>query len=314
MPSDYAERALIINGRSLTVKESGASNGFPIFYAHGNPGSSGEIQFYQAQAKRQGFRLIAIDRPGFGDAPLITPYSLTDYGNDISSLADQLGFESYGVMGWSSGGPPSLAVAYRDPGRVRFVISADGYTNFGEFPDAEKALADLGRKGAQLSEKRPHLFSAVLSLSAWTEQYATPLYLLAANATLTENDRSVLENGQNQPIFNQVQQEALKQGPAGVKQDLETQWAPWEFSLDQIKPPVLVVQGLDDTFVPVSFARHLCQNLPRCELDLIPEQGHLAPLTDSVQDAMFRFARRALSGPPLLDTSLVDHAGIKTSR
>ncbi|MBK8974018.1 MAG: alpha/beta hydrolase [Hahellaceae bacterium] len=314
VPSDYSERSLIINGRSVSVKETGAPNGYPVFYAHGNPGSSSEIQFFQTQAKQQGFRLIAIDRPGFGDSPFITPYPLTDYGNDISSLADRLGIEDYGVMGWSSGGPPSLAAAYRDPRRVRFVISADGYTNFGEFPDAEKALAELGRKGAQVSEDKPRLFSAVLNLSAWTEQHVTPLYLLAANATLTESDRSILKNGQYQAIFNRVQQEALSQGAAGVKQDLETQWAPWEFTLDQITTPVLVIQGEADTFVPVSFAQHLCEKLPRCELHLIAEQGHLAPLTPAAQDAMFRFARKVLNGQALFDARLINHTGIETSR
>lgn len=286
---------LSLNNRRVALHEAGAPDGFPVFYAHGNPGSGLELAFFHQSALTHGFRLIAIDRPGFGASEFTAPYTLTQYAEDIETLAQQMGITRFGTLGWSSGGPPSLAVAYRAPGKVAFVISASGYTNFGEYPDAPAALAELGRPGAELSASRPGLFDAILKTAGWTEHNLPRLYARLALATMTTSDQAVLDAPERRSWFLAAQSAAVQQGIDGVRQDLEVQWQPWEFQLEDIVPPVMIIQGKTDTFVPWQFGEHLCQRLRQCELWLLEGQGHLAPLTAPVQDALFRFARRHVS-------------------
>jgi len=48
----------------------------------------------------------------------------------------------------------------------------------------------------------------------------------------------ILEDKQVAELFMRNQQEALQQGTEGAIQDLEVQWAPWSFCLEDIHVPV----------------------------------------------------------------------------
>ncbi|RIK15619.1 MAG: hypothetical protein DCC50_07575, partial [Acidobacteria bacterium] len=50
--------------------EHGAPLGVPALYLHGTPGSRVEARLLADAARRAGVRLIGVDRPGFGRAPL----------------------------------------------------------------------------------------------------------------------------------------------------------------------------------------------------------------------------------------------------
>jgi len=66
-----------------------------------------------------GFRLIAVDRPGYGDSTSPPAcYSYTAFVKDMEELADFLGLPKFCVAGHSSGGPYALATAALLPERV----------------------------------------------------------------------------------------------------------------------------------------------------------------------------------------------------
>ncbi len=64
--ADEASVFTLPDGRVLAYLEWGDDNGYPTFYFHGAPSSRLEGAFADGAAKRNGFRLIAVDRPGFG--------------------------------------------------------------------------------------------------------------------------------------------------------------------------------------------------------------------------------------------------------
>ena len=273
--------------RKVAWLERGDVNGFPVFYAHGNPGSRLELLFLDEKALEYGIRLIVLDRPGFGQSDYVPDYDLLDFASDIEKLADEKGIDQFGLIGWSSGGPPVLATAHQLPKRVKFAISVSGYTNFGEFDEAEALMKSYDLRGPELSEKRPRLFNQAVKLMRWTDLELPNFYMKMAEAEMTSSDRLILEDKQIAELFMRNQQEALEQGTEGAIQDLEVQWAPWSFSLKDIQVPVYIYQGKKDTFVPWKFGEHLGETIPGASLTLIPNAGHLIPLDPTFQDELF---------------------------
>jgi len=91
--------------RKLAWMASGDPAGFPVFFAHGCPGSRLEVAFLADQARNQGFRIIGFDRPGFGRSDFVDGYGLRSFAEDLNALADDLDIKKFGLIGWSSGGP-----------------------------------------------------------------------------------------------------------------------------------------------------------------------------------------------------------------
>ena len=53
-PSAPATQMISVRGHALAVAEAGDPAGFPLFYAHGNPGSRLELALLDADARRHG--------------------------------------------------------------------------------------------------------------------------------------------------------------------------------------------------------------------------------------------------------------------
>jgi len=280
------------DGRKIAWMERGDVNGFPVFYAHGNPGSRLELLFLDKKAQEYGIRLIVLERPGLGRSDYVSDYGLLDFAADLEKLADEKNIDQFGLIGWSSGGPPILATAHQFPERTKFAISISGYTNFGEFDKARELMKNYNLRGPELSEKRPQLFNQAVKLVRWTDLKLPNFYMKMAEAEMPSADRTILEDKQSAELFIRNQQEALKQGTEGAIQDLEVQWAPWSFSLKNIQVPVFIYQGKKDTFVPWEFGEHLANTIPSASLTLIPDAGHLIPLDPIFQDDIFKLVLR----------------------
>ena len=93
------------DGRTLGYADYGSSEGKPLFYFHGHPGSRFEAGFLAAQAAQVGVRLIGIDRPGMGLSTFKAGRRLLDWPDDVVELADSLHLDYFAVVGFSGGVP-----------------------------------------------------------------------------------------------------------------------------------------------------------------------------------------------------------------
>ena len=151
------EHYTLEDGRTLAYAEFGDPDGHPVFHAHGGPGSRLEGQIFHKAALRRGYRIIATDRPGMGESTYLLNRTLLDYPKDIAELADALGFEKFGVMGWSGGGAHTTVCGYLIPERLLFNLTFAGYTNFAELPGAKEYLrTKMDQISVGLSRKHPH--------------------------------------------------------------------------------------------------------------------------------------------------------------
>ena len=72
----------------------------------------------EVEAKRHSIRLIAFDRPGWGESDPLRGRRLSDWPRDIATAADRLGCARFNLVGVSGGAPFALACAAALPDRV----------------------------------------------------------------------------------------------------------------------------------------------------------------------------------------------------
>ncbi|NCD35334.1 MAG: alpha/beta hydrolase [Spartobacteria bacterium] len=282
------------DGRKLAYIEYGAPQGVPVFYAHGGPGSRLEGVFFHEAATQYGFRFIATDRPGMGDSTFLKNQRLLDYPSDICELANALGVDRFGVMGWSGGGAHTTVCSYAIPERLLFNITFAGYTNFAELPDAAKYLkTKMDQISVGLSQTHPKLFKLFFDMMGFSEKHMPKAYFDALMKDLTDSDREIARQEHFHDLFMLDQAEAFKQGANGVTVDAAVHYVDWGFKLKDITFPIHVFHGTKDTMVPFAYGEHLAENVPHCTLHPIQGEGHLFPYKHV--EEIFEFAEKEIN-------------------
>src|SRR6476659_1654760 len=105
--------------RQIGFAEFGDPQGRAVFWLHGTPGARRQIPMEaRVFAEQRQIRLIGVDRPGIGSS---TPYqydAVVAFADDLRTIADTLGIDTFEVIGLSGGGPYTLGCAAALPDRV----------------------------------------------------------------------------------------------------------------------------------------------------------------------------------------------------
>jgi pimeloyl-ACP methyl ester carboxylesterase len=83
--------------------------GKPVIYFHGTASSRLEILLLKEFAHTNKFKLIGIDRPGYGLSTFKARIGLREFAEDVNMLTDYLKLSRFSVLSWSGGGPFALA-------------------------------------------------------------------------------------------------------------------------------------------------------------------------------------------------------------
>jgi len=282
-------------GRALAYTDSGDPEGYPLIFGHGMPGSRLQGEFFHNQALRHHFRILTPDRPGIGSSDYQPGRRLLDYPNDIKQLADALSLERFSDFGWSSGSSRTLACCYSLSDRVDLGVCLSGYTNFSEYGGHQSLLEKTRWPGPRLARYSPGLVKLVARIVAWISRRHPGLYMREASKLVNPSDRDLLRLLLSGDTFRRDQMLCLESGGKAIATDLLTELENWGFSLKQVHTPILVFQGEEDAFVPVDYALHLAEHLPRAELTLMPGTGHLYPLDEDFQNRLFKRIRQGLA-------------------
>lgn len=275
------------DGRVLAFSDLGEPTGYPIVFGHGMPGSRLEGQFFHERGRRHGFRIITPDRPGIGGSDYQKHRNLLDYPDDIRQLVDALGIDRFIHVGWSSGGSRTIACAYALADRMDLGVCLSGYTNFSEFPGRHSFLEGTRWPGPKLARLSPALVRLAVRIVVRLSRHHPGLYMREAESLVSEEDRRLLHHFLKGETFRKDQLVCLASGGTAIATDLLTELEDWGFRLASVQVPILIYQGEDDPFVPVDYARHLAENLPSGDLTLMPDAGHLYPLSGEFQDRLF---------------------------
>jgi pimeloyl-ACP methyl ester carboxylesterase len=272
---DTEHRLTLADGRTLACLELGEPTGTPVIYFHGCPGSRLEARLTARAIGQMHVRLLAPDRPGFGDSTFQHGRTIGAGGDDIRQLADRFALERFAVIGVSGGGPHTLACAARLPKRVSRVALVGALAPIA----GQDFLADmipLHRLALAAGLRTPRLARIAVNLLARVIRRYPRSFSAHMLAQTSPADRDVLADAWYRTLMLDSTVEALRQGGRGVACELTLLAQPWDIRLAHIGTPTAIWQGMADNIVPASMARYLAGALAHSELHCLPEEGHLS--------------------------------------
>lgn len=279
-------------GRTIAFARYGASDGRPLYFCHGFPGSRLQAALVHEQARDAGVAVIAIDRPGFGASSLVPRRRILDWPRDLVVVADYLGHERFGVLGVSCGGPYALACAHELAARIEYVglLAGIGPTDVAALNRKQMRLL---RVMFALARIHPLLISPLLWLDRALFRWNAARAVESLAAMMTPPDRRLLRaNPQAHAQFAASLAEAYRQGIAGPLREAQLIARQGEFRLQDVTLPVHLYQGGCDRHVPVEMARHVVTQLAHGQLHLYPDEGHLSIVVNRFADCLRDFAAR----------------------
>ncbi|MFD1642547.1 alpha/beta fold hydrolase [Halohasta litorea] len=259
-----------VAGRTVAYAAYGDPAGRPAILLHGTPGSRRVGGLFAPAAAEQGVRLLAVDRPGYGDSEAWPERSLVDIGAVVAAVLDDAGVDRAGVIGFSGGGPHALAIAATHPDRVRSVDVISGATppSVGETPPPQRLLATM-------AAATPRLFGGLFGLQAWIADHVTPAVFLSQYT-----DRGV--DSFDARVVDQLADEfvaAVGGRRPGVATEFRLLAEEWGFEPRSLDHSVRLWHGQQDSNVPLAGVRQLSQQLPNSELTTL-NGDHLSTLLD----------------------------------
>jgi pimeloyl-ACP methyl ester carboxylesterase len=234
----YAE----LPGVKLWFTDTGGT-GTPIVLLHANTGTSASWEPQATAFSREGYRVIAFDRRGWGKS-LADPATGAQPGSvaaDLDALANHLKLDKFHLVGVAGGGFVSLDFAAWRPERLRSLVVA-------------------GSTG-QFDEKEMRDFTERVEIPGLRKQ-------AAVFREVGPSYRGVNPEGTKRWI--EIEEHAQQSG--APSQPLRT---PNTFAkLSTVSMPILVLAADADLLAPPALMRIWATHLRNYEWDTVPDSGH----------------------------------------
>ena len=282
-------------GRVLAYEESGDPHGKPVLLLHGTPGSRVGPRPRQARFYPQGVRLIAYDRPGFGESERCPGRAVADAAADVDDLADHLGIERFAVVGRSGGAPHALACAALLPERVTRVaalVACAPRDLMGE--RWYDGMAARNIEWYRVAEQGLAAYTAYVA-AEMNRSRANPASIMpTTHADVPKPDRDAAAEYGIKLALMDTYSEALHYGIGGWIDDNIALVNPWGFDPARLRAPVLLWHGAEDMFSPVTHSKWLERAIPGAQLELAAGRAHLGAI--EVLPSLFPWLTEDLQG------------------
>ena len=231
--------------------------------------------------------MVTHDRAGYGRSTRRHGRNLADAIEDVIAIADELGFDRFGVTGGSGGGPHSLACAALHPDRIVratcFVgvapygdtglehetwikgMDSENVKEFGMALEGEEALTEhleaLRRRLKSVSQKIHRRCSPTTTSANRIVRHSRGRSRSRSSASRRTNGRSTASGDGSTTT-------SPSRGPGAS-------------TFGDITVPVLVNYGSSDVLVPTAHGEWLAANVPGCIVK-VEDGGHLGldPVSD----------------------------------
>jgi len=235
------------------VREAGA--GPPLLLLHG-AGAGGDVFGLLAPRLVDHCRILIPDLRGHGrGGSLPGPLGAEAVAADLAPALDALGVESVHILGHSHGGAAAQAFARDHPDRVRSLVLVGAYT-IQRLSRWERAAGLLAPPIVEALGAGRLAWLIHRSRSAGGGRRLSPDAAAILAALVAENDAGRVA--------------------AALRAARPFDSRGW---LEKIQVPTLVVAGAADHVVSPEQARLLAAGIPRARLRVLPDGGHMLPLS-----------------------------------
>ena len=253
-PSPELGRSIRTGAFHTNVHDLGQGGGRPLLMIHGSgPGVSAYANWRLAMpVLSQARRVIAPDMVGFGftDRPAGIAYSMDVWVKQAIDLMDSMDLPQVDLVGNSFGGGLSLALAIRDPQRVRRLVLMGSVGV--PFP-ITKGLDDVWGYTPSIEAMRGLLDCFAYSRELVNDELAQLRYQASIRPGFQESFSAMF------PAPRQRWVDAM---------------ASTEASIRQLPHETLVLHGREDKVIPLSNALTLAQWIPKVQLHVFGHCGH----------------------------------------
>ena len=256
---------LNVDGQNIHLRIRG--EGEPIFLLHGSFASLHTWEVWQKELSPY-FMTIALDFPGHGltGPDELKRYSLEDYSVLVQQIAEKLSISKFHIAGNSMGGAVALEIASNRPDKVLTLalVNAAGAPN--------RRVRTLDADSIQSEEKSPWIIQMAKNpLISKVLLRCTPKFLFAMNMKEVYGDPKKLR----QETVDRYYELMLREGNRQATLDRLSQRRKNEFDFDRINMPTLILWGAKDSWIPVSHASSFQNAIPRANLVVFDEAGHV---------------------------------------
>jgi pimeloyl-ACP methyl ester carboxylesterase len=251
-----------------------------VCWLHGSPNIGSPPEPLFAAAEANGLRWVSYDRPGYGGSGPHDGRTVASAAGDVAAIADALGIGRFAVLGHSGGGPHALACAALLPERVIAAVSVSAPAPF----DADGLDWFAGWSPGIAAENLAAAGGRAALEAHWADAEPEDMSVFFTEAVIAAL-------GGSWSWLAGVAGQAIEQGGDGYLEDTLAGVRPWEFRLDAIRVPVLIMHGAKDKLVPVAHGEWLAARCPAAESRIVPDAGHITVL-DSAPEALTWLAAR----------------------
>jgi 3-oxoadipate enol-lactonase len=238
-----------------------------LLFLHGVGGGHAAWERQLPYFAARGYRALAWDQPGYGDAPAVDPYDLEQVAAALARLLDD---EPAVLVGHSMGGFIAQEAYARFPALVKALVLCCTSASFGgagsdfarQFIAARIAPLDEGKSMAEVAAR---VIPPMRSTRSLPEGLAHAERIMAG-------------------VPPQTYRKAVR---LLTTFDRRAQ-------LPGIRVPTLLVAGSDDRVAPAAVMERMAQKIPGAEYVLLEGCGHLGPMDqpDPFNEALAGFLER----------------------
>jgi 3-oxoadipate enol-lactonase len=248
------EKKIYVNDLQVSYLEEGSPTGFPLIFIHGFPFNKWMWK-KQLLSIKESYRLIAYDVRGHGETEAGSPaFSVSQFGDDLICLMDELHIEKAIVAGLSMGGYIALNAILKNPDRFTGLLLCD---------------TQCGADTAEGKEKRKKTIDFIKrnGLTVYAQESLKNLFAPAS-----------LERKMDEVLF--IEETILKSKPESICLTLQALADRKETctSLSKLNVPVAILVGLEDKVTPPEIAEKMHQSITGSTFHIIEEAGHLSNL------------------------------------
>jgi pimeloyl-ACP methyl ester carboxylesterase len=262
------------DGRKLAWTAFGADDGPAVLVLDG-PGSRAMPRVASPIAGELGIRIVAPDRPGFGDSDPSPVRSHRAVADDLLVLMDELGHERFGVIAQSGGTPFALGVAASE--RVTGLAFVGAIVPLGE-PGAIDDVSGPMRTMFRVAKRAPFLLGPMLGAAGRSARKDPATMAKKYAADLPSADKAVLDDPAMWAIHERGTWEALE-SPKGFAREARMLARPWDVDPKDVVAPVELWVGERDPVHPPSMARELARRLGGAPVHVVPDAATFGCVT-----------------------------------